>query len=254
MKKSFLEDMGFSQRVPSSGSSLRAGSEYSFSNCKGEKYRAIYQKVFHIIDLQFGNPNVKGIKGFIFYGEPGTGKTFMGKMLAHELSVPLFFVDSSTIARKNYGESESQITKLFEEARRNRSILLFDDVESLFMPRGKQGTESWNMDLNNVMFHQLDDMDTSRCAVILTTNLIDFVDPAMKDRLYPIQFPTPDLEALLEIAVHKCKDVGIRPEAIEKMIRAAPDRYKSVRDVEKAVLEEYMMQLGSGAWKPERGA
>jgi SpoVK/Ycf46/Vps4 family AAA+-type ATPase len=252
MRKSFLEDMGFSQRSSSSKPALRVGGEYSFSNCRGEKYRAIYHKVFHIIDQQFGNPRVQGIKGFIFYGEPGTGKTFMGKTLAQELSVPLLFVDSSTIARKNYGESERQITRLFEEAERNRSILLFDDVESLFLARGREGTESWNMDLNNVMFHQLDNIDTSRCAVILTTNLIGFVDGALKDRLYPIEFPVPDLEALLEIARQKCKKVGIGSEEIERMIRAAPDSYRSVRAVEKAVLEDYMMKLESSSSKSRK--
>ena len=219
--------MGFSQKSSTSKPTIRAGGEYSFSNCRGEKYRAIYHKVFHIIDLQFGNPKVQGIKGFIFYGEPGTGKTFMGKMLAHELSVPLFFVDSSTIARKNYGESERQITRLFEEAERNRSILLFDDVESLFLAKRQRRHRELNMDLNNVMFHQLDNIDTSRCSVILTTNLIDFVDGALKDRLYPIEFPVPDLEALLEIARQKCKKVGIGSEEIERMIHTAPERYKS---------------------------
>jgi SpoVK/Ycf46/Vps4 family AAA+-type ATPase len=242
--KSFLEELGFSQPKTPLNKSVRSGSEYSLSKCKGEQYRAIYQKVFNIINLQFGNPRVKGIRGFIFYGDPGTGKTFMAKILARELSLPLFFVDSSTIARKNYGESETQIARLFEEARRNRCILLFDDVESLFLERGKEKTESWNMDLNNVMFHQLDEVDTSRCAVILTTNLIGFLDGALKDRLYPIHFPTPDIVTLIEIAREKCQDVGINSEGVEAAIRTATDDFRSIRGVEKAVLNEYVAQLG----------
>ena len=239
-----LFGLGFKMRgVSSPNSPKRIKDEFSFDDSKGDQYRAIFQKVYRIIDLQFGNPGMKGIKGFIFHGEPGTGKTFMARMLAYELSVPLMFVDSSTIARKHYGESERQITKLFEEATHNRCILLFDDVESLFIDRQKDSSEGWNMDQNNVMFHQLDIIDTSRCAVILTTNLVDFLDVALRDRLYPIAFPLPGLETVLQIAQGKCRELGIGSEEGEKLIRATPESYRSMRAVGKTVLEEYVNQV-----------
>ena len=78
----------------------------------------------------------------------------MAKILADELSVPLLFVDSATIARKHYGDSEHLISKLFEEAMHNRSLLLFDDVEALFLDRTKESSEGWNTSMNNGPFHQ----------------------------------------------------------------------------------------------------
>ena len=223
--------------------------EYSLKNCKGELFRAIFLKVYRIISVQFANPNVKGIKGFIFTGDTGIGKTYMARVLAHELSVPLLFVDSATVARKHYGESERQITKLFEEAMHNRCLLLFDDVESLFLDRSNEASEGWNLDQNNVMFHQLDTVDTSRCSVILTTNLIDFLDEALRDRLYSIQFPVPDLGTILEIAWQKCADLNINSEGVEKTIRSSPESFRSIRAVEKTVLDEYVMQLESRSLK-----
>jgi AAA+ superfamily predicted ATPase len=225
------------------------GTEISFKQSRGAEYRAIFLKVYRIIALQFANPDVKGIKGFIFYGETGVGKTYMAKILAHELSVPLMFVDSTTIARKHYGESEQLISKLFQEAAHNRALLLFDDVEALFLDRTKETSESWNAAQNNVLFHELDNLDTSRCSVILTTNLITFLDKALRDRLYTIEFPLPNLETLLAIAQLRCIDLKINSEGVEKTIRSAPDSFRSVRAVEKAVLDEYVMQLESKAMR-----
>jgi transitional endoplasmic reticulum ATPase len=223
------------------------GAEISFKQTRGAEYRAIFLRVYRIIALQFENPEIKGIKGFIFHGETGVGKTYMAKILAHELSVPLMFVDSTTISRKHYGESERLISKLFQEAAHNKSLLLFDDVEALFLDRTKEKSESWNAAQNNVLFHELDSLDTSRCAVILTTNLITFLDKALRDRLYPVEFPLPNLETLLAIAELRCLDLKISSEGVEKAIRSTPDAFRSIRAVEKAVLDEYVAQLESKA-------
>ena len=226
---------------------MHSGTEISLELCRGDEYRAIFLKVYRIISQQFANPELRGIKGFIFYGDTGVGKTYMAKILADELSVPLLFVDSATIARKHYGDSEHLISKLFEEAMHNRSLLLFDDVEALFLDRTKESSEGWNTSMNNVLFHQLDNLDTSRCSVILTTNLIDFVDKAIRDRLYSVEFPLPKMETLLDIAQLRCRALKINSEGVENMIRSAPNNFRSIRAVEKLVLEEYIIQIENRA-------
>jgi transitional endoplasmic reticulum ATPase len=217
--------------------------ELSLEQCQGKEFRGIFQKVYNIISHQLTTPNLKGIKGFIFYGEPGVGKTLMAKMLARQLSVPLLFVDSTTIARKHYGDSEQLIAKLFEEASHNRALLLFDDVEALFLDRSSESSEGWNTGMNNVLFHQLDNQDTSKCTVIMTTNLIGFLDKALRDRLYPIEFPLPSMETLLAVAYQRCKDLQINPEKIEKTIRSTPENFRSLRSVDMLVFEQYVAQI-----------
>jgi transitional endoplasmic reticulum ATPase len=226
---------------------MHSGTEISLELCRGDEYRAIFLKVYRIISQQFANPELRGIKGFIFYGDTGVGKTYMAKILADELSVPLLFVDSATIARKHYGDSEHLISKLFEEAMHNRSLLLFDDVEALFLDRTKESSEGWNTSMNNVLFHQLDNLDTSRCSVILTTNLIDFVDKAIRDRLYSVEFPLPKLETLIAIAQLRCGALKINSKGVENMIRSAPNNFRSIRAVEKLVMEEYIIQIENRA-------
>ena len=217
--------------------------EISLEQFQGEEFRAIFEKVFRIIAHQFATPGIKGIKGFIFYGETGLGKTLMAKMLARQLGVPLLFVDSTTVARKHYGDSEQLVSKLFEEASHNKALLLFDDVEALFLDRTKDSSEGWNTGMNNVLFHQLDGMNTSRCCVIMTTNLIGFLDKALRDRLYPIEFPLPSMDTLIAIAKLRCRDLRIGPEGIEQTIRSLPDSYQSIRAVEMLVFEQYVTQI-----------
>ncbi len=217
--------------------------EITLEQFQGAEFRAIFHKIFRIISHQFATPGIKGIKGFIFYGETGLGKTLMAKMLARQLGVPLLFVDSTTVARKHYGDSEQLISKLFEEASHNRALLLFDDVEALFLDRTKDSGEGWNTGMNNVLFHQLDDLNTSRCCVIMTTNLIGFLDKALKDRLYPVEFPLPSMETLVAISQLRCKDLKIPSEGIAQTIRSQPGNYRSIRSVETLVFEQYVTQI-----------
>ena len=218
--------------------------DLSIQNCRGTFFRTTFQKVYRIIALQFSNPRLDGIKGFVFYGEAGVGKTLMAKVLAHELSVPLIFADSSTIARSKYGESEQQIVKVFRDAEKRPSVILFDDAESLFPDRRAAKGETWNRDENNTIFHLLDTIDTSRCCVIMTTNILELLDKALLDRLYPINFPAPDLDTVLTIARQKCNALNVKNYIqIEEEIRATPEEFKSVRAVERLVTEQYIKEL-----------
>ena len=107
----------------------------SLVSCRGEDFRRIFVEVRNVIAHQLGNRSLKGIKGFIFHGEPGNGKTLMAKVLAKELQLSLFFVDGSVIARELYGQSERQIVKVFSAAGKKKSLILIDDAESVFPDR-----------------------------------------------------------------------------------------------------------------------
>jgi SpoVK/Ycf46/Vps4 family AAA+-type ATPase len=222
----------------------------SLAGCRGEEFLRTFTEVQNVIAHQLGNEPLKGIKGFIFYGEPGNGKTLMSRVLAKELRLSLFFVDGSVIARELYGQSERQIVKLFATARKRRSLILIDDAESVFPDRDWMKGESWHVAQNNILFHQIDELDTSQTSLIMTTNKFQLLDSALKDRLYPIEFPPIDQRTALEVARMKCAEKRIDPAGAEERIRAEPEAFKSGRAIEKLVVTEYIKQVGEGRGRP----
>jgi len=205
---------------------------------RGEEFQKVFYKVRQIITHQFNKKVRKGIKGFLFWGDVGTGKTAMAKALAKDLGYPLVFVDGSDIARWRYGESEQQIVELFGNPTKEKRIVLIDDAESVFPRRDWVKGESWHIAQNNVLFHELDRIDTSATIVILTTNELGLMDKALRDRLFEIEFGNPPKDTLLEIARDRCDDLMIPWQPVVERIRA-DDKVKTMRDVEKAVLEYY---------------
>jgi len=207
---------------------------------KGEKYHDIYNKIRKIVSHQFKQNIDNGIKGFILHGDVGTGKTTMAKALAKDLSVPLFYIDGSDIARSRYGHSEQQIASIFDVSAKEKSIILIDDAESVFPTRDWQKGESWHIAQNNVFFHKLDNVNSAKLVVIITTNRFDLLDKAIKDRLHSIEIPQPDIPTLVEIAKMRCLELGIPTEEIVKVISKKENKFNSVRDLEKLVILKYI--------------
>jgi SpoVK/Ycf46/Vps4 family AAA+-type ATPase len=224
--------------------------DYDISRFVGEEYRRIFNLAFKTFYYQFREGIKRGIRGFLFYGEPGTGKTSLVYAIVRELGkkfrdTHLMLVDASDIARPLYGESEMRIVEVFEEARKRAgyTILLFDDVESIFMSRGKERIESWHIAQDNVFFHMLDELDTSRIGVMATTNWIELVDKALIDRLYPVEFKPLSLETALAIAEKKCMELGVKSEKVKEEIRLMNPPPKSAREVERMVIKHYIEKL-----------
>jgi len=74
--------------------------------------------------------------GILLFGPPGTGKTMIAKAVAGELEATFFAIAPSEILNKWVGESEKNIRKLFDAARRSaRAVIFIDEVEALTPPR-----------------------------------------------------------------------------------------------------------------------
>lgn len=209
---------------------------------RGKEYQSILEKVIRIAHHQQLYSVREGIKGFIFYGDVGIGKTMCAKAVASTLGAPLIFIDGADIARPLYGQSEMQISNVFEEAKKHRySVIIIDDCESVFPTRDWAKAESWHIAQNNVFFHELDNVDTSRMLVILTTNRYDLLDKAVKDRLYSIEFPLPAIEALREIAEFKCAQLRMEPDSTFQQVERRS--FKTVRELETFIMERYIEEV-----------
>ena len=77
--------------------------------------------------------------GVLMYGPPGNGKTFVAKAIAGELDAAFFPVNASQIKDKYVGESEKNMQRLFDEARKHeRAVIFIDEAEHLLSKRGNR--------------------------------------------------------------------------------------------------------------------
>jgi ATPases of the AAA+ class len=76
-------------------------------------------------------------RNILLFGPPGCGKTYFCAAIANELNAVLLEVDAPSIFSKWLGESEKNVERLFNTARRmekeNKVVMIFiDEVDSIF--------------------------------------------------------------------------------------------------------------------------
>lgn len=70
--------------------------------------------------------------GILMYGPPGCGKSLIAEATAGEAEVAFYNAKASDLKSKYVGETEQNIAKLFEDARKEKAaIIFFDEFEAL---------------------------------------------------------------------------------------------------------------------------
>lgn len=126
-------------------------------------------------------------------GPPGTGKTFTAEVIAAELGLPLVRVQVPELVSKWAGETEKNIRNLFERARTRRSVLLFDEADTLFGRRASQATSAGDRQANSQVNQLLQELEGYDGVCVLTTNLYGGLDEALQRRVgYRVTFEFPE--------------------------------------------------------------
>ena len=121
----------------------------------------------------------KGIR-ILFYGLSGSGKTNLAHYIAESLGKGIITKNASDILGMLVGESEKNIAKAFEEAKKQKKILLFDEVDSFFRERS-YASQGWEITQVNEFLTQMEKFEG---IVICTTNLRNIMDKAMQRRFH----------------------------------------------------------------------
>lgn len=83
--------------------------------------------------VQFGK-SLRG--GLLLWGPPGCGKTFIARALAGELGANFYEVGLADVLDMYVGNSERNLSIIFDAARRNRPcVLFFDEIDALGQKR-----------------------------------------------------------------------------------------------------------------------
>lgn len=80
-------------------------------------------------------------KGVLMYGDAGTGKTEFAKHVAREWGLSLFLLDVNSMLSKWQGEAEHHLNQALTTLdKESPCIVLFDEVEKLFMDNSENDT------------------------------------------------------------------------------------------------------------------
>jgi len=121
----------------------------------------------------------------LFYGPPGTGKTLTATLLGKVSGCDVYKIDLSLIVSKYIGETEKNLSGIFETARHKNWILFFDEADALF---GKRTAASTSNDrfANQQTAYLLQKIEDFPGVVILASNLKGNMDEAFSRRFQSV--------------------------------------------------------------------
>jgi cell division protease FtsH len=121
-------------------------------------------------------------KGVLLVGPPGTGKTLLARSIAGEAKVPFLFASGSDFVEMYAGVGASRIRKLFKDARRYPSAIIFiDELDAVGRARGGNSLshEEREQTLNQLLVEMDGFSPNQGIVVVAATNRADILDPAL---------------------------------------------------------------------------
>ncbi len=101
---------------------------------------------------EFVKNGIRPPKGLLLYGPPGTGKTMLARAMAGESDVAFLQTSATEFMGKYQGESEANIRRIFETAKKYAPAIIFiDEIDAV----GKKRTGSGNMHRTESMLNAL---------------------------------------------------------------------------------------------------
>lgn len=130
-----------------------------------------------------------------FYGGPGTGKSHTAKAIANELGKSSMLVNYAELESKYVGETPKNIKKVFEFAKENDLVIIFDEADSFLGKRIENVSASSDYGVNITRSVMLLELDNFKGVTIFTTNLLKNYDSAFKRRILAnIEFKSPEID------------------------------------------------------------
>ncbi|MFD2036103.1 ATP-binding protein [Belliella marina] len=233
-KKHIIQMMNSASEEPFTGEVLAISKEYLELFILGKKYKPVLSSKFpaQLIetkldwsDLVLGKNTTSQIKeiqiwlehnetliqdksfgkklkaGYVcmFYGPSGTGKTLTATLLGKYTNKDVYRIDLSLVVSKYIGETEKNLSLLFDEAKDRNWILFFDEADSIFGKRTNV-KDAHDKYANQEVSYLLQKIENHNGLVILASNFKGNIDSAFTRRFQSIiEFEMPKVPERLRL-------------------------------------------------------
>jgi SpoVK/Ycf46/Vps4 family AAA+-type ATPase len=117
---------------------------------------------------------LKPKRGVLLAGPPGTGKTTIGRALAHRLKSKFFLIDGTIIAGSD--DFHNDVKKVFDDAKKNAPAIIFiDDTDVIFEGGNANGFYRYLL----TMMDGLESASAERICVMMTAMNVSSLPAAM---------------------------------------------------------------------------
>ena len=127
----------------------------------------------------------------LFAGPSGTGKTLAAEVVAADLGIDLYKVDLANLVSKYIGETEKNLSRVFDAAEAADVALFFDEADAL-MGKRSAVSDAHDRYANIEVAYLLQRLERYEGLAVLATNLANNIDPAFVRRFHVVvEFPMP---------------------------------------------------------------
>ena len=169
-------------------------------------HRVVHQQENRGILRGFGQTPASHI---LFFGPPGTGKTFTASAIAGELKIPLYNIKLETLFSRFFGETAQKIRQLFDQIAQMRGVYFFDEFDAIGSCRGISNDIGEVRRILNSILTFMEEPNSTDSLVLAATNHIEILDEALARRFDEIiEYSQPDVTSARQILIQQLGKFG----------------------------------------------
>lgn len=200
----------------------------------------------HRVDL-LRSYNLEPRSRLLLIGPPGNGKTSLAEAFAHALMVPLLIVRYEGVVGAYLGETAVRLRRLLEHASTRKSVLFFDEFETLGKERGDRHETGEIKRVVSSLLMQIDSLPT-HVVVIGATNHAELLDRAVWRRFQVrMNLPAPTRSRLAEWFAKFEKRIqvpmGYTPETMAKKLYGV--NFAEAEEFGASIFRQYVLEQPS---------